>query len=340
MFGAFGRKQKAAPPVEPRESAPATVGLDGGGSFDLAGHLKTTPEGFPQLDWDVVLDWVASLETDARKVEGWSGCSWGWLLHLRDSLGERYHLDGSEAAWILSSLDPRQSEMASQFIARTVKRVGHLLKDVADPGQASRVLVVFDDEDTYYRYVSQFNPDQGDFSFSSGMHINRGFSHFITTKADLRNIEPVIAHELTHACVRHLPLPLWLNEGLAVNTERQLVGGGSLVTPREMHAKHMKFWNAEIIQEFWSGDSFKRPDEGNELSYDLGRLLVEQFAMDWPRFAAFANAADYEDAGAAAAREHLGVELGTAVAAILERENSAGWAPDPKRWKKLETRTE
>ena len=31
-------------------------------------------------------------------------------------------------------------------------------------------------------------------------------------------------HEMTHGSVAHLPLPLWLNEGLAVNTERRLAG--------------------------------------------------------------------------------------------------------------------
>jgi hypothetical protein len=107
-----------------------------------------------------------------------------------------------------------------------------------------------------------------------------------------------------------------------------------------MHAKHLAFWGEEMIQEFWSGDSYRRTDDGNMLSYDLGRILVEHLSGDWARFRDFVLHAKYEDAGAASARDHLGVELGPIVAALLEGDEGADWGPDPQRWKHLETKTE
>jgi hypothetical protein len=156
-------------------------------------------------------------------------------------------------------------------------------------------------------------------------------------KAELRSIEPVIAHELTHSCLGHLPIPAWLNEGLAVNTEHRLCPPpadvfGSRPSPQQMHARHRKFWGTSEIQEFWSGKSFLRADEGNELSYDLARILVSQFASEWEQFRAFVLAADMADGGASAAVEHLRVELGEVAAALLEQSPGAAWTPAPGMW--------
>ena len=59
---------------------------------------------------------------------------------------------------------------------------------------------------------------------------------------------------------------------------------------------------------------------------------MAQFASDWTRFRAFALAAERLDGGAAAALAQLGMNLGTAACAVLEREPSPDWAPQPARW--------
>jgi hypothetical protein len=201
------------------------------------------------------------------------------------------------------------------------------------PDWGKDILVVFDDDDAYYRYVSHVYTSGGEFAASSGMYINAGCGHFATVKSDLRAIEPVIAHEMTHGCVGHLPIPAWLNEGLAVNTEQRLSPTGApALTPQQMHAKHRAFWGDAEIQEFWSGKSFLRTDDGNMLSYDLARILVSQFSTDWPSFRAFVLSANLADSAAVAAVEHLHLDLGAAVSAILEREPAHGWAPDPATW--------
>jgi len=76
-----------------------------------------------------------------------------------------------------------------------------------------------------------------------------------------------------------------------------------------------------------------RNDEGNELSYDLARVLVSQFATDWDRFRQFALAADLADGAASSARQNLGIDLGAAACAVLEREPDPSWAPRPEAWR-------
>jgi hypothetical protein len=196
------------------------------------------------------------------------------------------------------------------------------------------LLIVFDDEETYYRYVSYYYAEDGEFATSAGMHISAGCSHFVTRKADLSAIEPVIAHEMTHGCVAHLPLPLWLNEGIAVNTEQKIAAVGPLLyTVQEMRDKHLAFWREPEIQQFWSGESFHRTDDGNLLSYDLARIIVEQLAKDWELFKRFVSLADRADAGASAAEAVYGLDLGLFVSALLEEDGSPAWAPNSKTWR-------
>lgn len=248
-------------------------------------------------------------------------------------LGGAFRLEEGATALLLSSLERNVAHATLQYMERTRKRIGAVLKGIADVPEGKALLIVLDDEKQYYEYVSHYYPETGEFAFSGGMHIGLGFAHFVTIKRDLRSIEPVIAHEMTHGCLEHLPIPDWLNEGIAVNTEHRLAGPGArLYTLEQMHSKHRRFWGNREIQEFWSGASFLRTDDGNMLSYDLARILVEQFSRAWEPFKAFVLAADRADAGAAAARKHLGVSLGASVIALMEIEAASGWEPEPTKW--------
>jgi len=320
-------------PIEPHAAAPTAITINGLQSFPIAAHLKAH-NGFPIVDWPTVEGWVRDTVPEDHRAAAWGKCEQAWLLHFRDALGAAFRLDEGSTAMVLSSLERKVSEATLAYMERTLKRIGATLDGIAHvPEWGKDLLVIFDDQGQYYDYVSYYYPDAGEFAFSGGMHISSGCSHFVTIKSDLRSIEPTIAHEMTHGCLAHLPIPAWLNEGIAVNTEHRLAGTGSrLYTPEQMHAKHRRFWGKSEIQEFWSGKSFLRTDDGNMLSYDLARILVEQFAGDWERFKAFVLAANLADSGSAAAFEHLELRLGAAVAAILEKTPSPDWEPSPPEW--------
>lgn len=314
--------------------APALLACGDRPAFALAEHLHAH-EGLPILDWQAVLEWAdqaARPETSAAAI---TECKRGWLLHLRDTLGPGYEVHESRHAMVLSPYSARFANQMLSFVERTRRRIVEALDGVAAFGAHDReILIVFNDQETYYRYVSHAYPDDGEFAFSSGMFLHAGCPHFVTVHEEENHIvERVIAHEMTHASVAHLRIPLWVNEGLAVNIENRLMGSPpKMFSPAEMRDKHLAFWNQETIQEFWSGRSFERPDDGNLLSYDLAQILIEILAGQWPQFRAFATAASYDDAGASAAGEHLQLDLGVSVAAIFEQESHDGWGPDPDKW--------
>lgn len=331
MFGQllFRRRTLQIDDIEP----PAEVVVEGAPPFPLARHLRDW-EGYPVADWDAVRTWLNGVPSPDIQARAWSEVERAWMLHFKGALGPSFRLSESSNALLLSSLDANVAQAALDSMERILSRVVKVLDGIAEiPPWGKDLLIVFDDAESYYHYVSYYYPDAGEFAFSSGMHIDAGCSHHVTTSADLRSIEPIIAHEMTHGCVSHLPLPAWLNEGLAVNMERRITSTGPAeFTPQQLHGKHVEFWQEQEVQEFWSGKSFLRTDDGNMLSYDLARIIVEQTAKDWARFRQFVLAADGADAGAAAAREHLGIDLGEAVCALLEKAPSIAWAPNPSAW--------
>lgn len=313
---------QALPPAEP---APSRLEWPDGTRVHLRAHLGGS-HGYPMLDWDA----ANAAAGGALTPEQSGALRRGWLLHLRDALGPAFHLRESSHALALSSLEPATADALLRYVATTRSRIERVLQGVAafPPGERSIVLVL-DDEDAYYRYVAHYYPEEGEFGFSGGMFLGGPCPHFVVRRDDLKAIEPVVAHEMTHSALAHLHLPRWLDEGLAVNTERRLAGSTpNQHTAQQLHGKHVAFWTPATIQEFWSGESFFRTDDGQMLSYELARVLVQEFSRDWAPFAAFVRDADADDAGHAAALEHLGVDLGAAVCALFDKDPDAGWAPE------------
>jgi hypothetical protein len=282
-------------------------------------------------DWDRVRDSLSARLQIDDPHDVWSRVARAWMGSFVESLGGTFVVAESENFFLVSPNGDRANRVFLEYAEKTLRRILSLLDRIgSDDGDGKFCVIAFADEDQYYEYVANYYPDEGEFAFSSGMYLQAGYGHFVCVCSAMRELEPVIAHELTHALLSHLPIPAWLNEGLAVNTERVLTGhGASGRTPRELLEMHRRFWNAQTIQEFWSGKSFLRADEGNELSYDLARHIVATIAADKASFIAFANDASLEDAGYAAAQQHLGLPLEHLIAAMM---GEGVWRPDPSRW--------
>jgi hypothetical protein len=334
FFGALAVKDVARPaPAQhaesrEREPAPMRIPLPDGTSFDLAPHLGAA-NGVPLVDWDAAGAMVEK-QPSQEQPQATLAVRRAWLLHLADALGSHFALHESQDAIVLSSLDAVTANALLRYVSATRGRIQRVLQDVAHfpPGEKS-IVVVLDDEDSYYHYVATYYPDGGEFAFSGGMFIHAGCPHFVVKRGELQSVEPVIAHELTHSALAHLDLPLWIDEGLAVNTEHRLAGvSPGLHTPQQLHAMHVAFWDAKRIQEFWSGRSFQRTDDGNLLSYDLARILVADMSRDWTSFAAFVQQAQRADAGRDAAARLLSMDLGAAVCALFDKAPGSEWVPD------------
>lgn len=318
----------------PQQASPATrIDASNAEPLILASVMQDA-NGLPVFDWQAITHWIARLPDSAEQARAWDMAERAWLDHLCVALGPDFRVREHGTALLLSNLEPVVAQAMLSYVNKSLQRILHVLDGVAEmPGWGHDLVIVFKDKESYYRYVAHYYPDGGEYAESAGMFIQAGCGHFVTMAADLQALEPIIVHELTHACVHHLPLPRWLNEGLAVNTEQRL---SPVANPRpdlpKLHARHRSFWNAERIQSFWNGQSFFDVGPPNELSYDLARLLVAHLAADWNVFRNFVLQASHEDAGAQAANDGLDVALGALVCALLDREPSPDWEPAPVLW--------
>jgi hypothetical protein len=324
-------------PPEASEGAPTILTRSDGVTLDF-GATILDGHGFPIPDWKAVNEWTDTAGIDNAAARNLARRA--WLLHLRDATGGGLHVAQSREAMVLSSFDDHVARAAANYVSDVRGRILKLLDGIAEfPARERSVMLVFDNREDYYRYVANYYPADGEFAFSGGMFINAGCPHFVGEKDDLSVLEPMIAHEMTHNAVAHLALPMWLDEGIAVNTENRLTfRPANYQDAIDKINKHRDYWTPERVQEFWSGRSFLRTDEGNELSYDMARHIVDLVARDWDAFRRFARAARREDGGAAAAREVLGLELGHLAATAIGLEEQKEWEPRPQSWTAIEER--
>ncbi len=287
-------------------------------------------ENMPMLDGHRLASWLNDNVAAEFRTSMWEDAERAWLLHVRDALGASFQITESNTALVLSSLNPNTARTTANFMSNALEQVLGVLDGIAQAPQWGKdILIVFEDEESYYRYLSFFYPDAVALGLGRGMYIRAGVGHFVAVKADLYAIQSLMVHEMTRNCLAHLPLPLWLDVGIAVNTERQLVNKKSCggCGSQQLHHKLLAYWNESEIREFWSGASFQRADEGLQLSYELARIMAELLAKDWQSFKCFVTNAHADDAGAAAARAHLDIDLGELVCVLLEREYRATWSP-------------
>ncbi len=290
----------------------------------------------PVPDWNAASMLAPDRANDAAQENFWRSAALSWLDELRKRLGEKYATACSKHFAILSPLDPRRLELLLGSCERTRARILRTLEGVASTwGHGPHVVLVFDSIDEYYEYIGNYYPKSGVFGMSSGMFIQHGYGHFVFVASDMSAMEPIIAHELTHCLLAPLSIPAWLNEGTAVSVEKFLVPQAvdrrrGIFVHRQESKKRAAFWDEQTIQEFWSGKSFKRPDEGCELSYELAEEFTKLIARDYAQYRTYMNDAHYEDAGASAAKRILGYSLEDLAAAIL---GQGSWAPDPVQWR-------
>jgi hypothetical protein len=288
----------------------------------------------PIPDWDAMHAAAPGGDADAQHRH-WRAAAWHWLEALAGRCGSGYVIRESPDFLLLSSLPERQGALFLAFCQRVLRRVRTSLGELAhDGGFGPHVAIVFADPDAYYDYASHYEPEGGEYAMSSGMFIQAGYGHFVMPEAELSAMEPVIAHELTHSLLSHLPIPAWLNEGLAVNTEHALFPEladprTQLFTPHELAAQHQRYWDDAGVQAFWSGKSFLRTDDGNRLSYDLAARITALAARDEPAFRTFVAHARMDDAGVSA-EHHLGYPVAHLVEAVL---GEGPWQPRPAEWR-------
>ena len=292
--------------------------------------LMPVQDGLPRADWSQIYQYVDTHLSESEPSQLWASIAGTWVHHLSSHLNGEYHILESKNFVLLSAHGNHFNNTLLAFHERCLKRLLSLAKGIcSDQGHGKYVVMVFSDIDTYYDYISFYGSEEGSFGLSSGMYLNYGYGHFVFKEDDIDMAEPIVAHEMTHALLNHLPLPLWLNEGMAVNMESAIVGGTPERLTRSLFELHQEFWNAETIQEFWTGDSFFRSDEGQRLSYQMAQILVSNISENTDAFRDFINLAKFDDGGEAAMNQIYDLSLADLVLSFL---GEGDWQAKPSCW--------
>ncbi|QDU42431.1 hypothetical protein Mal52_08920 [Symmachiella dynata] len=286
-----------------------------------------TRTGLPRPNWPAIYDWVdANVTRDADVDEIWTQLARDWIDALIESLPTGYARSESREFMVLSSGDSPTAEHLLECCESSRRIILDSLGSVArEEGYGKYVLFAFAKADTYYDYIADYYPDEGEFGLSGGMFLDDGYGHIAIPAVYAGGYERTLAHEMTHALLRHLPLPAWLNEGVTQVIEDIAMGGSYFMVDRETVRKHRDYWNVDTIDAFWSGESFYASDEGQELSYHLAQILYRNLVSDYPKqIARFLNSANYSDAGEAALVDVCGVSLCDRVTQFL---GQGAWSP-------------
>lgn len=292
--------------------------------------------GFRRVDWAPVARWIEARVDPLDAEPAWGEATIHWLAMLRDDLGGDYSLLTGPDAAVLCDQPWETGQWIQEYCRGAATLVREVLGEAANRAwHCGVIVVVFSDLDDYYAYVSHYCPE-GEQAASGGVFIGDGIPHIAFPWTSGDEAARTITHELAHQSVAHLPLPTWLNEGLALLLERRLpppdggvFGMGAPLLDGERAMRHAEFWNRDRIQQFWAGTSFRIPGDSNELSYSLAEILVNLLLQQCPAgaFSQFLQTATPDDSGQSASFDVLGKDLGEVVGTFL---GPGQWRPQRK----------
>ncbi len=284
--------------------------------------------GLPRPEWDLIGGWIDEHVPEAEQGDAYTQVAKEWLDRLGGAFPEDYRIVETEDFLVLTAQSERDTDLLLAFATTNRARVAEILEDVTVRDVSGKdVLLVIETEEDYYRYASHFYPEEGEFGASNGMYVADGYGHFLLWNHDLADMQANLAYQLAHAWLETLPIPEWLDRGLCLTLESELVGRDQLWMDDELKEAHLEAWNEESIQGLWTGGIFYLSEEWAALSDGLAEILVRFLLEDKDRFQAFLKSAVYEDGGEAAALAVYERGLGTFVEPFL---GDGEWTPDPE----------
>ncbi len=322
-------------------------------------HAFVVEEGFHRADWGAVWSWIEANVPASDHHAAWSEAAGYWVSLLRSDLGSDYYVLESKSTILLCDLPMETAQWLLRYAGEVVSRIQSELPWLAwDAATTKDVVLVFSELDDYDQYLA-FHLQEGAHPQSGGVCIHSGYTHLAIPWENGIDAANAIVHELSHECVAHLELPIWLNEGVAQTLQRALAPPPLPTGQGEQHAvflaainwrpplmwdelaeRHFAFWNEQNIHGFWAGTTFHEPGDPNELSYSLAEVLVKLLLEKGSRVVPMLQQARREDAGQNAALQVFDADLGALAATFLgpgnwrpqrkliaERWQAAGWAP-------------
>jgi len=300
---------------------------------DISDHLYEK-DGFCHPDWKAIGKQIEASLSKSDWNAAWAYASKEWIDRICAKLGEQYQYYETKNFLILSGAPKRLNKDACKFYEEALSLILKYLPGVAsDEGYGKHIVMMFADQKSYYAYISYFYPD-GEHSMTSGIFLSgEGYGHFAFPTMDYSSYRPVLVHELTHGCLRHLPIPLWLNEAIAMRMEDVICQSCAINLDRELHKKHEKHWNPVTIQQFWSGESWDIVGDSFELSYSLAQIIWQKIEVNLQApqqsILEYISTASFKDSGESASKSIFDLSLGELVEDFL---GEGDWAPQASSW--------
>ena len=234
-------------------------------------------EGFCYPDWTAITELIEKTVPENELELAWESVSQQWVGRIRDSLGGNYKIHETKNFLILLDAPERVTRDACEYFEGALRAILFNLDGIAsDDGYGKHVVFMFSEADEYYRYIHHFDPD-GENPMSGGSCIaDWGYVHFAFPTTDHSSYRTVFVHEMTHGCLTHLKIPLWLNEALAMLMEKEICGTEVFAIDQEIYDKHVAHWDSETIQQFWTGSSWNIPGESFELKLQPSPNFMEK----------------------------------------------------------------
>jgi hypothetical protein len=305
-------------------------------------------DSFHRADWNFVRHWIHAHLDPTDSEQAWNEAALLWVGKLREDLGGDYSILQSPQTVLLCERPLETARWLLDYAGRAAITIKEYLADTAWRGAFGKnVVLVFSDVDDYDQYLAHHTPD-GEQAASGGVCIHSGYTHIAVPWRDEMDAANAIIHELTHDCLAHLPLPVWLNEGVAVTLQKAIapppralgqseqdalyaasVNWRAPIMWDDLAARHFAFWTEASIQSFWAGTSFSQPGDPSELSYSLAEVFLKLLSDSTDRntFRAFLESAHQGDGGQTATMDFLGTDLGEIARTFLGEGN---WRPQRK----------
>jgi hypothetical protein len=283
-------------------------------------------EGFSRPDWKSISASIKEKVLSLDLPAAWDYAANKWVAELASDLGGESRAYKSKNFFCLSDLDLETTTTLLTHAESAVDSIRDYLKEAAWSGYfGKQVLLLFSDAEDYFAYISYFYPE-GTHLLSAGVFLRRGYAHIALPFVRTLPAQQVITHELVHNLLCHLPIPKWLNEGLAVTIQKQ-ISFQAFTMDRELANRHLQQWDEKNIQEFWAGKTYGVPGDSAELSYSLGEILLYLIGESKGNIVDFIKHANGRDAGQDAAINWMNLDLGEVAGRFLGPGN---WRPSRK----------
>ena len=275
--------------------------------------------GLPRPDWNAVIAQWESLPPEQQPA-AWIDVERTWQHTLAATWGEPFRVIEQGSRLLTTDLPAPEADRVMAYIARTLARLDELLAQLgvtADRTSASQVdatgfdvAIVCRHVDPYLDYICDEYPDDHAGAISSGICLYSGSVHVAAHGTDLHALKAVLAHELAHTRLAHLPMPEWLNEAVVIKLESAITADALYAIYPEIIKQHQNYWNAARLKRFFVGRAFCAPDDGFGLAYSLAHAISDNLiTLDRLTFGRFVSTASDEDGGAAACRQLYDCEL-------------------------------